>query len=104
MVDENRISELSEKEGRRRLQIAHLQMEPVLEDRIEAEKQASARVGIEWKQFYEANCTNCGRPYESEFLSPPGGEGVCIPCWRKEQRLPKVGEDVTNEELEELKR
>ena len=87
-----------------------LNMEDVIEHRIEIDKEACAELDKDWEDLYDGECKSCGRAYEAAYLvgadsrtDPSGGSAVsgsCIPCWRKENDLPKIDREISSEGVE----
>lgn len=87
-----------------------LNMEGVIEERIEIDRKACVELDKDWEELYDGECDSCGRIYEATYLvgldyqadpfddSPERGD--CIPCWRKKNDLPKIDRDRPKEAFE----
>ena len=82
------LDELEDEIGSFRVKM--LLMEDNIENRIKVDKEAA---GDDWQQYYDGECSCCGRLWESEFMMPATTENYCIPCWRKNNDLPKLDID-----------
>lgn len=84
-----------------------LNMEDIIENRIEADKKACAELNRDWQELYDGECETCGRVYEAWYLVDlgyqsrslefPPEKGDCIPCWRKKNDLEKIDRDSPKE-------
>lgn len=70
-----------------------LLMEDIIEQRIQIDKDVSED---DWQDFYDGECLRCERLWEADFMMPFGTQKYCIPCWRKNNDLPKLDPDNTD--------
>lgn len=87
-----------------------LNMEDIIEHRIEIDKKACSELDRDWEGLYDGKCESCGRVYEAAYLVDseyqtdpqkfPPEKGDCIPCWRKQNDLPKIDRDKPGEVIE----